>query len=68
MLSPGPEDTWFLKEVVTETMSWFTQRQTMVATFTTKAKSIAASEAVKELICLIRLCEDIWRLKYIPVL
>lgn len=49
-------------------ISWLSQRQAMVATSTTEAEIIAATEATKEIIWLTRLFKNIVKLKHIPVL
>ncbi|KAG5889918.1 hypothetical protein JTB14_010069 [Gonioctena quinquepunctata] len=49
-------------------ISWFSQRQAMVATSTTEAEIVAPNEATKEIIWLSRLFEEIIGLKHVPIL
>lgn len=49
-------------------ITWRSQRQTIVATSTTEAEIVAASEATKEVIWLCRLLQDIGNLKEVPTL
>lgn len=49
-------------------ISWFSQRQPVVADSTTEAEIIAASEATKEVIWMQRLFSEIINLKEVPVL
>lgn len=49
-------------------ISWISQRQAIVATSTTEAELVAASEATKEIIWLSRLINEIRNLKEIPIL
>lgn len=49
-------------------ISWLSQRQAMVATSTTEAEIVAAHEAVKEVIWLSRLFNQITKLNHIPML
>lgn len=49
-------------------ISWLSQRQTIVATSTTEAEIVAATEATKEIMWLSRLYSDVIQFKKIPVL
>ena len=51
-----------------EVISWISQRQPTVATSTTEAEIIAASEAAKEVIWLSRLFKNILTLKHEPII
>ncbi|GBP12337.1 Retrovirus-related Pol polyprotein from transposon TNT 1-94 [Eumeta japonica] len=47
-------------------ISWISQRQAIVSTSTTEAEIVAANEAAKELVWLIRLYKEVINLKQIP--
>lgn len=49
-------------------ISWMSQRQTIVATSTTEAEIVAATEAAKEIIWLSRLYSQVKKFKNIPIL
>lgn len=49
-------------------ISWLSQRQSMVATSTTEAEIVAATEASKEIIWLSRLFVEVKHLKNVPIL
>ena len=49
-------------------ISWCSQRQAIVATSTTEAEIVAASEAAKEVIWFSRLLQGIVNLKEVPIL
>lgn len=67
-LSTGRSTSGVVIKYAGGAISWLSQRQPMVATSTTEAEIVAATEASKEIIWLSRLFSEVKKLENIPVL